>query len=477
MKAKVTTGAGLRGLVRYQTGKQGSSFVCGSQAQPSDFLREVAALRALRPDCSKPALHFSLSLPGGETLDNADWARVCEAFIAKMNLADHAFFAVRHTDAGHDHIHIAACMISPSGQRWDSNKSALRAQEACAQLEREFGLTQTRTLDDFRLEEGSRRRVVRDGATNEFRRTGRVKSSVQRAIQARYSRKKKEQSHEPNREAHQSADLRDVGLADRQPANPGSNHGERETSSHAGSRAQQGFQPDRQFIEANRIPGTAPDRIGQSLQITAAARIAAPKKENDMIKFIPLPPDSAGALEAAPILKSMLPQPSDPSAPPLLGGRLTAVKLSTAAPAHDLYWADRADGKPTFRWQADSQRLLILAQPNEKNVCALFDAAQEKGIGLPQVQISGTPEFQRLAAVEAAKRGLPVDTSKLDESARELYRQTFSREHGEAANSVCASAYESQAADEQRRAAEAEAARAVKDKDGERSSSAERMRG
>lgn len=178
-----------------------------------------------------------------------------------------------------------------------------------------------------------------------------------------------------------------------------------------------------------------------------------------------IPPDSCGALEYSPLAKS-LPKPRslssltyDAEVPPMLGGRLTPVRQSNQR-YFDLFWKERADGKPSFRWQPDDQRLLILAAPNEQNVRTLFDCAAEKGIGMPQIQITGSPEFQRIAAIEAARRGLPVDTSKLDPSAAELYRSTFSREHGESANAISVSAYESQRNDEQRRAAEAEAARA-----------------
>lgn len=191
-----------------------------------------------------------------------------------------------------------------------------------------------------------------------------------------------------------------------------------------------------------------------------------------MLKNIPTPPDSCGAIEASPLVKS-LPKPSapviDPNAPPTLSGRLTPV-LQPNKRDFDLFWKDHAD-KPSFRWQPDDQRLLILASPNEKNVCALFDAAQEKGIGLPQIQITGTPEFQRIAAVEAARRGLPVDTSRLDPSAAELYRSTFSQQHGEAANAISASAYESQRNDEQRRAKEPQ-----KDADASRDCDHQKMR-
>ena len=196
-----------------------------------------------------------------------------------------------------------------------------------------------------------------------------------------------------------------------------------------------------------------------------------------MLKNIPIPDDSCGAIEASPLLKSLPPSAPavDPNAPPTLAGRLMPVRQANNS--FDLFWKDHAE-KPSFRWQPDDQRLLILASPNEKNVSALFDCAQEKGIGLPQVVITGSPEFQRIAAIEAARRGLPVDTSRLDPSAAELYRSTFSREHGEAANALTSCAYESQRADEQRRAAEAEAARAKEQqKDASRDHQQMNMRG
>lgn len=170
------------------------------------------------------------------------------------------------------------------------------------------------------------------------------------------------------------------------------------------------------------------------------------------------------------IASARLPGLPAPSGVPTLNGRLMPVKLMNGVD-FDLFWKDRANGKPSFRWQSEQNRLLILAKPDEKNVKALFDCAQEAGIGMPKIQITGTPEFQRIAAAEAARRGLPVDTKNMDPAAAEIYRQTFSEQHGEAANSITSGAYESQHAEEQRRAAEAAAAAAKNeqgDDDGDR---------
>ena len=189
MKVKVTTGANMAGLTRYQI-KAGSSFVCGTQPDRNSFISECKFIELTRPDCKKPVLHFSLSLPAGDRLDNKGWTEATTIFLYQMGLSEHSFFCVRHSDTDHDHIHVAVCKISATGQIWDTQKSAIRAMEACTKIEEEMGLTKTKTLSDFKSETGHRRRVVSDGSTQEFRRTGKVKSSVQLAIQKRKGKEK-----------------------------------------------------------------------------------------------------------------------------------------------------------------------------------------------------------------------------------------------------------------------------------------------
>ena len=496
MKSKVKTGKGFGGVMRYAADKPGASFIAGTQPTPRDFLREAAALRALRPDCKKPVLHLSLSLPSGERLlSDEAWRNTVERFLEKMNLSGHSFYCVRHSDTDHDHVHIVTNMISPAGIRWNSDKSALRAQAACSEIEQELGLQQTRTLDDFRAAEGLRRRIVRDGATNEFRRTGKVKTSVQLAIQRR---KAKETEREQNRAAHQRATDLGAGLGEKQ-------GGTRQEAARAiqvdeqphlrpGSRTGEGFRTDSRPVTAPRSAGAKTDRPVQPVQVApAAARPAAiPERGDEMRLFkkqpteTPAPQPPAPATTTQPIgsIAAAVPGFSRPSSePPTLSGRLMPVRLMNGH--FDLFWKDRADGKPSFRWQpgpptSADQRLLILTQPNERNVAALFDAAAEKGIGMPQIQITGTPEFQRMAAQEAARRGLPVDTSKLDETACELYRQAWDTHHSEAANAITSSAYESQERDRQERAAQSASERDAANSDernGDDDRSAMRMKG
>lgn len=430
MKCKVTTGAGLRGLVKYQTSKDGATFIDGSQASQKDFLREIAALRALRPDCAKLALHISLSLPEGERLDETRWKEVCESFRHKMHLDSHSFFSVRHCDTDHDHIHIAACMIGPDGKRWDSNKSAIRAQAACSEIEKEMGLTVTRTLAEFRQEEGHRRRTVRDGSTNEFRRTGKVKTTVQRAIQARYS-KEKENKNESDRETHNVH-------------TDGKNEHPRKIRE-AGSRTDTRFPANQSAVTAHQMPRTTPDR-NQVAQIADpllkeknimnekeliertrresgafAARQEERRQEKERKRFEARSRRDVAerATKGIPLIivardenkeECVIEQHGERHQmrspfPPTLDGRLSNRDAPGIQSAFDLFWQGR--DRPSFRWHSDSGQVQLLAKPTEKNVTALFDIARDSSLK-PPLRIFGTPEFQLMACAEARRIGVEV---------------------------------------------------------------------
>ena len=206
----------MAGLTRYQV-KPGSSFVCGTQPDRNSFISECKFIELTRPDCKKPVLHFSLSLPACDRLDDNKWTEATTLFLYQMGLADHSFFCVRHSDTDHDHVHVAVCKISANGQIWDTQKSAIRAMSACEKIEEKMGLTKTQTLADFQQKTGHRRNIIQDGSTQEFRRTGKVKSDVQLAIQ---KRKSKEKEDEQNRNAHRKPAQDNGRLDECTPPNP-----------------------------------------------------------------------------------------------------------------------------------------------------------------------------------------------------------------------------------------------------------------
>lgn len=196
MKVKVTTGAGFRGLVNYQT-KPGASFISSSTGkEPSDFLRQAAMLRSSRPDVGKPVLHFSLSQPVGEPLSDEQWQEATEHFLQEMGLEEFDFFCVRHSDADHDHVHIAVSKIHPTGKLWNDSHSARRGMAACEKIEVSMGLTKTKTLAEFREETGLRRNQIKDRELQMMKRTGEVGSRRKAAIAAKIAAERKQNGTE-----------------------------------------------------------------------------------------------------------------------------------------------------------------------------------------------------------------------------------------------------------------------------------------
>lgn len=388
MKVKVSTGAGMRGLVKYQV-KDGSEFVSGSQPIASDFLRETAALRELRPDCRKPVLHFSLSQPPGEALSNDQWAQVADSFLQKMGLENNSHFVVRHTDSDHDHIHIACNKIGHDGRLWDTNKSAKKGMQACSDIEHEMSLTVTKTLDQHRQQRaaGAAAKPMSDGVLRQFARSGTVPNKTKDAI----ARRIKNERENANRTAHQVTGGDDGRLVDQQSGADqditrpdAADRSAGKTGNSPTSRAERGFEPNR---------GTRDSSETQVVRVD--------ENQNRSECWIE-------GIEG------------DTSAPaPCLAGRLHPRPCPSDAAAHDLYWQGR--DRPTYRWHQDSGQLQMLARPSETGIRALFDLARESGLQ-PPLRIFGTQDFQRQACDEARRRGIEVRPAS----------ETVAREHDRA---------------------------------------------
>lgn len=72
-----------------------------------EVLAEGARLRTqLGTAHRKDVFHASLALPPGESLTDAEWARVAETYMRKLGYERAPWFAVTHTDTNHAHIHV-----------------------------------------------------------------------------------------------------------------------------------------------------------------------------------------------------------------------------------------------------------------------------------------------------------------------------------------------------------------------------------
>lgn len=158
MKAKVSRGGGIRGMLNYaldqgpkRSGDKQAEMVGGNMSgkDARSLAAEFGVSRAMRPECSRPVWHCSLSLPQGETLDPDKWDQVSRAFMEKMGLDpdNHQYIAARHRDTDYDHIHIVTSRIDLSGKIWHGKWEARKAIKATQELEREMRLQITPGLE------------------------------------------------------------------------------------------------------------------------------------------------------------------------------------------------------------------------------------------------------------------------------------------------------------------------------------------
>lgn len=169
MKAKISRGGGFRGIAEYALGdEKEAEFVAGNVdgRTPRELSAEFALTRRLRPKTPRPVWHCSLSLPEGERLDSDKWETVVHDFLDGMlfDRENHQFFAVRHTDTDHDHVHIIVSRIGLDAGLWHGKWEARKAIDLTQKLEIQHGLTRTpgyRQKDEKSLTKGEIEQAVR----------------------------------------------------------------------------------------------------------------------------------------------------------------------------------------------------------------------------------------------------------------------------------------------------------------------------
>lgn len=143
MIAKLTKGAGFRGVLTYAE-KSGAGELIGgnmSATNSRDLAAEFGQIRAQNQNCSRPVWHCSLSAPRGEKLTNDQWRGVAQDHLKNMGLEDHQFVIYRHNDTQHDHVHVIANRINPATLKVASDKQDFKKlQDSMRQIEKNHGL-------------------------------------------------------------------------------------------------------------------------------------------------------------------------------------------------------------------------------------------------------------------------------------------------------------------------------------------------
>lgn len=156
--SRIKRGEGFRGLVMYSLfGKKGEAdygighgYVIGgsvSSHDPKAMIAEFEAIASTRPDIEKPVWHNSLRQPDNEDLSDAKWQEVAERYLEIMgfDLSKTLYAIVKHKE---QHVHLDVCRVLMDGSVYLGQNENLKSAKAIAQLENEFGLTQTKNAID-----------------------------------------------------------------------------------------------------------------------------------------------------------------------------------------------------------------------------------------------------------------------------------------------------------------------------------------
>jgi hypothetical protein len=103
--------------------------------------QEMETVAASNTRCKNNVVHISMSAPEGEKLSNSQWQQAGEIAMKELGFTDKNQFAItKHTDAGHDHIHITVNRIDSDGKAWNDSRSFERTHQAMRKVEKEMGL-------------------------------------------------------------------------------------------------------------------------------------------------------------------------------------------------------------------------------------------------------------------------------------------------------------------------------------------------
>lgn len=148
MIGKIHKNNSFKATSAYVLGKAGARCIGGNMSGTEivELTAEFLLSNDLRPDIKKPVYHVSLSLDPTEkaALANEAFAEIAEKYLKAMGFdpIEHQYFAARHSDTDHDHIHIVASRINlRDGSLVSDSHDRYRSQSVIRSLEQEYGLT------------------------------------------------------------------------------------------------------------------------------------------------------------------------------------------------------------------------------------------------------------------------------------------------------------------------------------------------
>lgn len=163
MIGRIGYGESCQGMLNYVFGKEGMRILGYGNTYSQDisqkFFGRVLHFQGQRNATKNRYAHVTLNLPLGEHLDDNTFQAVSREYMEQMGYGEQPFVMVRHTDTGHEHVHIITTNVDDDGKVLGIFNSYRRNVATQRYLEKKFRLspsprtTQQRELPIYRSPE------------------------------------------------------------------------------------------------------------------------------------------------------------------------------------------------------------------------------------------------------------------------------------------------------------------------------------
>ncbi len=152
---KSTTGHGFKGVCNYVLNKKDAEFLYARGVVTENpnliakQMRSVADMRSIK----NPVFHAYISLKNKERGTDEQWKLAADAFLKNMgfDLDQTQYIVARHTDAGHDHVHIVANRVMLNNVVVSDFQHKQRTHQATRAAELAAGFTKYESKKDRQI--------------------------------------------------------------------------------------------------------------------------------------------------------------------------------------------------------------------------------------------------------------------------------------------------------------------------------------
>ena len=145
MIGRIGYGESCQGMLKYVFGKEGMCILgygnMYSQDISQKFFGRVLHFQGQRNATKNRYVHITLNLPLGEHLDDKTFQAVSREYMAQMGYGGQPYAMVRHTDTGHEHVHIITTNVDDDGKVLGIFNSYRRNVATQRYLEKKFNLS------------------------------------------------------------------------------------------------------------------------------------------------------------------------------------------------------------------------------------------------------------------------------------------------------------------------------------------------